>query len=117
MEKYTKKIFVPQYEPKEVTKKNSRLYDDKKYKELVKEIQSSVLDEEEKNFLLLSATRHIIFNYSNIADYYANVANEEMQKLMEKSALVIIDVEDAIANGYVRLSKRIDEIVDSRKED
>lgn len=117
MEKYTKKIFVPQYEPKEVTKKNSKLYDDKKYEELIKEISSSGVSEKEKEFLFLSATRHIIFNYSNIADYYACIANEEMQSLMEKSALVIIDVEDAIANGYVRLSKRIDEIVDSRKED
>ena len=30
-----------------------------------------------------------------------------MQRLMEKNALVIIDVDDAIANGYARLSDDI----------
>ena len=30
---------------------------------------------------------------------------------MEESALVLIDVDDAIANGYVQLSKDIDEIM------
>ena len=58
----------------------------------------------------LAATRHIVFNYAKIADYYAH-AGEEMQNLMEKSALVLIDIDDAIANGYIQLSKDIDEIM------
>ena len=43
------------------------------------------------------------FNYRNIAEYYAH-ATPEMQRLMEESALVIIDVDDAIANGYATLN-------------
>ena len=43
-----------------------------------------------------------MFNYRNIAEYYAH-ATPEMQQLMEKSALVIIDVDNAIANGYATL--------------
>jgi hypothetical protein len=35
-----------------------------------------------------------------------------MQQLMERSALVIIDYEDAIANGYVRLSERLKRLRD-----
>ena len=66
--------------------------------------------EEEKEFLRLAATRHIVFNYARIADYYAH-SNKEVQKLMEESALVIIDINDAIANGYVKLSKNIEKIM------
>lgn len=43
-----------------------------------------------------------MFNYRNIAEYYAH-ATPEMQRLMEKSALVIIDMDNAIANGYAAL--------------
>ena len=35
-----------------------------------------------------------------------------MQKLMENSALVIIDLEDAIANGYARFSNNIRKIME-----
>ena len=49
-----------------------------------------------------AAGRHNVFNYRNIAEYYAH-AKPEMQRLMEKSALVIIDVDNAIANGYASL--------------
>ena len=81
-----------------------------KYDKLCMEIKSSRLPEEEKQFLLLAATRHIVFNYAKIADYYAH-SGEDLQKLMEKSALVLIDVDDAIANGYVRVSENIMKIM------
>ena len=51
----------------------------------------------------------MVFNYGKIADYYAHQPRE-MQKLMEKSALVIIDLNDAIANGYVTMQNRIMDI-------
>ena len=50
--------------------------------------------------LYIAATRHIVFNYSKIADYYTS-ASKEMQHLIERSALVIIDFEKAIQYGYV----------------
>ena len=62
----------------------------------------------------MAASRHIVFNYAKIADYYAH-SNEEMQELMEQSALVILDIDDAIANGYVKLSKDIEKLIDSSK--
>ena len=72
----------------------------------MKEIENSSLPYEEKNFLLDAARRHTIFNYEKIADYYAH-SSPEMQRLMEKSALVIIDFEKAIEYGYVKLCDEI----------
>ena len=51
-------------------------------------------------FLIRAANRHIVFNYKKIAEYYPH-ATPEVQKLMERSALVIIDINDAIHYGYV----------------
>lgn len=47
-----------------------------------------------------------MFDYRAIAEYYAGAA-PEMQRLMERSALVIIDVKNAIALGYARLHGEI----------
>ena len=48
--------------------------------------------------------RHSIFNYAKIADYYAH-ATKEMQELMEKSALVIIDYDKSIECGFTKLTQ------------
>jgi hypothetical protein len=73
---------------------------------LIKEIDNSNLSFEEKNFLIDAARRHNVFNYEKIADYYAH-SSKEMQYFMERSALVIIDFEDAIQYGYVKLCEEI----------
>lgn len=109
-DKYTKKVDIPQYLPSAICPNMIELVDDRKYKELLRNINNSGVREEEKQFLRLAATRHIVFTYSKIADYYAH-ASKEMQELMEQSALVIIDIDNAIANGYVKLSKNIKEIM------
>lgn len=108
--KYTGKLQIPQYMPSGKKPKMEELFDKTKYSDLCRNINQSSLSDEEKIFLRLAASRHIVFNYSKIADYYAN-SDKEMQKLMEQSALVIIDIDDAIANGYVRLSNRIKDIM------
>ena len=108
--KYTTKVQIPQYLPSGEKPPLDDLFDDRKYRELLTAIDQSNVTDEEKAFLKLAATRHIVFTYAKIADYYAH-SNAEMQKLMEQSALVIIDLNDAIANGYVRFSKNIDKIM------
>lgn len=110
-DKYVKKVQIPQYLPNSIKPKLYELCDLSKYKELLKNINLSSLNEDEKEFLKLAATRHIVFNYSKIADYYAN-SDAETQVLMEQSALVILDINDAIANGYVKLSKNIKKILE-----
>ena len=100
--KYTTKIESPIYEPKNQKPHILELYDNQKTKRLIREIDQSSLPIEEKMFLVDAARRHTIFNYEKIADYYANTS-AEMQSLMEKSALVIIDFEKAIEYGYVKM--------------
>ena len=104
--KYTSKIEAPIYEPKNKKPHILELVDKEKTKRLLREIDNSSLSIEEKNFLIDAARRHNVFNYEKIADYYSH-SSKEMQELMEKSALVIIDFEKAIQLGYVQLSKDI----------
>ena len=106
---YTSKIKIPQYEVQGEQPSLDELYDTDKTDDLIAEISISGVSEAEKQFLIEAAKRHTVFNYRNIAEYYAN-ASEEMQKLMEKSALVIIDFDDAIANGYVKMSKAMENL-------
>jgi hypothetical protein len=104
--KYTSKIKAPIYEPKNKKPHILELCDKSKYLRLIKEIDNSNISIEDKQFLLDAAKRHIVFNYEKIADYYAH-SSKEVQYLMEKSALVIIDFEKAIQLGYVQLSNEI----------
>jgi len=102
-DKYTEKTDIPQYEPTGEEWELSDLYNDQKTRELLKEIEKADIDEETREFLIKAAYRHTVFNYKRIADFYAN-ASKEVQTLMENSALVIIDYDDAIKNGYTTLN-------------
>ena len=105
---YTNKIESPTYEASNDKPKINDLYNYEKTSLLIEKIKESNINENEKDFLIKAAQRHIVFNYSKIADYYAN-SNKEVQELMEDSALVIIDFEKAIQQGYVKLSNEITE--------
>jgi hypothetical protein len=105
-QKYSSKIEAPIYEPKNKKPHLMELVDKSKTHRLIREIDKSSLSYEEKNFLIDAARRHNVFNYENIADYYAH-SSPEMQHLMERSGLVIIDFEKAIQYGYVKLCDEI----------
>ena len=107
---YSDKTNVPQYDVTGDVPDLSELVDGEKVKELIQEIDDSSLSFEQKRFLRTAAQRHNVFNYKKIAEYYA-AASEEMQELMEKSALVIIDYQDAIMNGYTKLSEKIQRLM------
>lgn len=106
--KYTSKIKAPIYEPKGRKPFPQELADIVKSSQLIAKIEMSRVSEDEKTFLKLAAYRHIVFDFHKIADYYAH-ASAEMQELMEESALVIIDFEQAIEAGYIKLSDEIAE--------
>lgn len=108
-ETYTDKTMIPQYEITGIEPKMSQLYSMNKTNKLIKEIKNSNITPEQKKFLIAAAQRHTRFNYKNIAEYYAH-QDREMQELMEKSALVIIDYDDAIRYGYSTLKGKLDEI-------
>ena len=112
--KYSRAIRNPQYEPSNNKPIIDELYNYGKYCKLLEKINKSNVTEDEKKFLRFAASRHIVFNYSRIADYYAH-ADAKMQDLMEQSALVILDIDDAIANGYVKLSAKMKQLVDEAK--
>lgn len=106
---YTTAVNIPQYNIQGECPSFSEMYDNRKEKEMLSDIENSDLSEEEKEFLIAAAHRHCRFNFTAIAEYYAH-ASPEMQKFMEDSALVIIDMDNAIMNGYVKLSKTIEEL-------
>ena len=108
-DQYTTKIDSPIYETKIVKPKENELYDINKYNDLINDINKSNISEEIKEFLRLAATRHIKFNYSKIADYYAH-SNKETQSLIEDSALIIIDYDKAIEKGFVNVYNTIENL-------
>lgn len=108
--KYTFAADIPQYHIMGDNPGLREMVDTEKYDELICEIAAAVeagqISEEDENLLRWGATRHIRFHYGNIAEHYAH-AGKATQALMEKSALVIIDIDDAIKNGFARLKKTI----------
>jgi len=105
-QKYSSKIEAPIYEPKNVKPHILELCDKSKTHRIINEIKQSSLSNDEKFFLIDAARRHNVFNYEKIADYYAH-SSKEMQTLMERSGLVIIDFDKAIEYGYVKLCEEI----------
>lgn len=106
---YTSKIKGLVYEITGEKPALNEMIDSAKSKELVCKIQLAKISDEAKELLLTAAQRHVVFNYGNIAEYYAH-SPREVQKLMEESALVIVDMDSAIENGYVEMTKTIEEI-------
>lgn len=117
---YSKKIGVPQYIPSGKPVGIKDLMDDSKYQQLKKDIMESYqngdITKDEADFLVMAATRHIKFNYSKIADYYC-VSLEKTQRLMEQSALVLLDLEDAVLNQYTYGLKFIQMLKDQSLND
>lgn len=108
---YTQNINSPTYEPSDVKPEITDLYNDEKAMDLIVSIKNSKLSEKEKQFLMTAASRHIVFDYSKIANFYAH-SSKECQELMENSALIIVDFNKAIENGFVKLTKEINNLLD-----
>ena len=112
---YTKTVNLPQYDIVGDKPVISDLYDDAKVQDLSQEIKTAGLPEDVETFLLLAANRHTVFNYSKIAEYYAYM-DPEVQELMEKSALVIIDLDDAMKYGYATFVETITDLRDQEDD-
>ena len=113
---YTGTIVVPRYEvTEEVAPDLSELYDESRTDELRAAIRAADLEPAVRDFLLAAAGRHTVFRYDRIAEYYAH-APAEVQHLMEESALVILDYEDAIRLGYVRFTELVEALEEADHE-
>jgi hypothetical protein len=107
IERYTKKIKAPNYVPKmENPPEVKDLYDISKTNELIKKINKLNLDKDISLFLKNSAYRFTKFNFEYIAEFYSH-AEPAIQQIFEDLALVIIDFEKAIENGFTTFNKSI----------
>lgn len=102
-EKYAREANAPHYEPSGTQPDVSEMYDQTRTNDLIAAVEASEVASPLKEFLLAAAGRHTVFRYDKIADYYADASPAE-QRLMEDSALVIIDLDDAIRLGYAKLA-------------
>ena len=107
---YTSKITTPTYEPTGEEVYLQDLVDTTKRDDLIRKIQTADIPSDIEEFLKNAAQRHLRFNYKNIAEYYAS-APKEVQELFEDSALVIIDYNKAIENGYLKLTEAIESMI------
>jgi hypothetical protein len=103
---YSQKVDSPTYVPIGDKPALQDMYNDEKAMGLIEDIKNSNLSNDEKQFLMAAASRHIVFDYGMIANYYSH-SNAESQKLMEDNALVIVDFEKAITMGYVKLNETL----------
>lgn len=106
---YTHKIKTPVYEPKGNCPPLSDLADQERFVRLEADIAAADLDDDVAAFLRLAATRHVRFDYQEIAEFYCH-ASPKVQRLMEDSALVVIDFDRAVELGFVRLTERMREL-------
>jgi hypothetical protein len=106
-EAYTQVVDTPIYEPSGPPPEITELSDRSTADELLREIRDAELPAEVERFMLDAAERHVVFNFQRIANYYAH-APDDVQALMERSALVVIDYDQAIERGFVRLKEDID---------
>lgn len=113
---YTTKIEAPIYEITGEKPEVSALVDRTKADQLLEEIEGAGLPEDVSEFLRVAAERHAVFDFRRIAEFYAH-ADEPTQGLMERSALVIIDFDKAIENGFVRVSDQIADFVEMERDD
>ena len=112
---YTGVITVPRYEPTGERPATSALRDEAKADKLRADIRAADLDEDIRDFLLAAAGRHTVFDYGAIAEFYAH-ASADVQRLMEASALIIIDYENAIRDGYVQFTEAISALAEEDME-
>lgn len=106
---YSRKIEAPTYEPTGEEPAIEDLVDVEKVESLLEEIDRSNVSQEQKTFLKVCAYRHARINFEKMAEYYAH-QGEEMQNLMENNALVVIDYDKALQNGFIEMTKRLLEL-------
>ena len=103
-ENYSRKIEAPIYEITGSCPSVSQMMDRTKTEKLQEEIRRADLPDDIRSFLNFAAERHTVFNFRNIAEFYAH-ADADTQDLMERSALVIIDFDRAIEEGFITLAQ------------
>jgi len=110
-ERYMLSAKSPVYEPTGAQPAVSDLYNRAWADELIAEIDATELPEEVATFLHAAAERHVRFSFRDVAEFYAH-ADADVQRLMERSALVIIDFHQALQLGYAQLNETVAALYD-----
>lgn len=106
MKEYSTKIGIPNFIPTDENIELKNCINTEKYFKMICEINGNEnLTEEEKKFLRLGATRWIQFRYDNIAQYFCTKASPEFQKMLQRSAMVLIDFDSALENSLTDAQK------------
>lgn len=113
--KYNHKIDCLTYNPSNIKIELKDCYDQEQYKKLIEKIDNSSLSQEKKSIYKLLATKFIIFNYQNIAEYYCNIENNVERDLFERLAFVIIDIEKAWDYGFIKNYCFIESLINSQR--
>jgi len=110
-DKYTQNIGEVVYEPKETNHKISDLFQSEtKFDKEIEQIKNQEL----RDLFKARVSYFGNFNFAKIADYYAYQATPEEQRIFEKLALVLLDKDQLIENGF---SKIIESIADEENLD
>lgn len=103
---YSHKIGEIIYEPKKTNHSPNDLY--KIETKFDKDIEA-IHNPELKEMFRARAYNFTFFNFEKLADYYAYQATPEEQRVFEKLALVLLDKDKLIENGFSKLINRIDD--------
>lgn len=104
---YSRKIEAPDYEPTGRNVQVSELYDDSKTQRLIAEINAMKVNAEIKKMLVAGAQRFTRFDFRNVAEWYSQQEDESVKAMMRKMAMVIVDFDEAVENGFVRLCEEL----------
>lgn len=104
--KYVDNVVAPVYEMTGVCPFVGELYSSETAELMLAEIDAAGLPEDVAKFLRFAAMRHVVFNFAEIAEFYAH-ADAKTQRLMERSALVIVDFDKAVEYGFARVIRRL----------
>jgi hypothetical protein len=103
---YSKKIDTPVYEMTGEKPDVGDLFDDEYAQKLFDAIDESDLEADVKTFLTLAAYRHVRINFGKVAEFYAH-SDADVQRLIEDSALVIVDFDKSIERGWIRMNEEL----------
>lgn len=107
-EEYSPNVGEVVYEPKETHHKPADLFDGSAANRFESEIVA-ITDKDIQNLLRARAAFFTVFNFAKIADYYAYQATPGEKALFEKLALVLLDRDGLIQNGFAAIVEEVKE--------
>lgn len=106
-ESYSANVGEVLYEPREASHRPDELFTaETRFDAEIEAIQNEGI----RKMLKARAAFFATFNYAKIADYYAYQATAEEKPLFEKLALVLLDKDQLIANGFAEIMEEVQEL-------